>query len=477
MVAFRLSQAFDDCGVLMSTDLRQDVFSIIDFISDNLYLNRPDLEVGDRDYNAALLMSVLTGLIGGKALIVGEPGLGKTTSAEYVGSLLYRVPLGTVWEAEVSGHPEQTEEKIVGRPDLGKLNQGNEDVVWSGFAVLPIKIVDEINRLPETKQSLILTGVDRGHWTYLNQMVVNDEYALFATANYQDRGTNTIVPPLMDRFDVMVESKHPGPNLAWMIGTGESMQDRLRDPEREEAIQQILAEDNRLDQLDEMLEGYGRDLTASLGVPTFGWSERESVREAAGAIPFDSDANGLMRTFLAELTFCCKFGQKRSNEVCDEGCHYKGYLSYEVRGCVSNRFPVSVRRYAQALAWLNGRKTVDVEHLRTILPYAAAHRINWRDDVTRIEETDSRTECYPIHRARDAMKQVVRRYSEQSDRIKSALGTASRIFDGEALEPVDGEHPLYREIFRDLGVDDSKGVRDSKGIGDSKGARDSKGVG
>ena len=127
----------------MSAELRQDVQSILEFVADDLYLNRPDLENAEREYNATLLMSVLT------ALIVGEPGFGKTTSAEYVGSLLYRIPLGTVWEAEVSGHPEQTEEKIVGRPDLGELNQRNEDVVWSGFAVLPIKIVDEINRLPE----------------------------------------------------------------------------------------------------------------------------------------------------------------------------------------------------------------------------------------------------------------------------------------------------------------------------------------
>ena len=442
----------------MSQDLRQDVHAILDFVAGHLYLNRPVLEIAEREYNSTLLLSVLTGLIGGKALIVGEPGLGKTTSAEYVGALLYRIPLGTVWEAEVSGHPEQTEEKIVGRPDLGQLNQGNEDVVWSGFAVLPVKIVDEINRLPETKQSLILNGVDRGNWTYLNQMVINDEYTLFATANYQDRGTNTIVPPLMDRFDVMVESKHPGPNLAWMIGRGESPQNKLRDLDRERAIQACMAEEGGLAGLEDILSGYGRDLEEKLGVPTLGSEQRRVIQSEAGALPFDTDASALMRTMLAELTFCCKYGQKRSNEICDEGCHYKGYLTYEVRGCVSNRFPVSVRRYAQMLAWLNGKDAVDVEHLRTIVPYTAAHRVQWRDDVNRIEDTDARSDCYPIHRARDAFKQVIRRYSEQSDRIKSALGTASRIFEGEALTPLEGEHPIYREIARDLGMEDTRRI-------------------
>ncbi|MBT3603815.1 MAG: hypothetical protein HN521_12165, partial [Candidatus Latescibacteria bacterium] len=124
------------------------VQEILSFIQDRLYFNRADLEVKGEKYNAALLFSALTGLLGGKALIVGEPGLGKTTTAEYVGALLYRLPLGMIWEAEVSGHPEQTEEKIVGRPNLGALNRGEEDVVWSAFARLPVKVVDEINRLP-----------------------------------------------------------------------------------------------------------------------------------------------------------------------------------------------------------------------------------------------------------------------------------------------------------------------------------------
>ena len=74
---------------------------ILAFIQDRLYFNRPDLEIKGEQHNAALLFGLLTGLVGGKELIVGEPGLGKTTSAEYIGALLYRLPLGTIWEAEV----------------------------------------------------------------------------------------------------------------------------------------------------------------------------------------------------------------------------------------------------------------------------------------------------------------------------------------------------------------------------------------
>ena len=71
-------------------DLRVMVHEILTFIQDRLYFNRADLEVKGQKHNAALLFSTLTGLVGGKILIVGEPGLGKTTSAEYIGALLYR---------------------------------------------------------------------------------------------------------------------------------------------------------------------------------------------------------------------------------------------------------------------------------------------------------------------------------------------------------------------------------------------------
>ncbi|NIS68916.1 MAG: hypothetical protein GTO12_08165, partial [Proteobacteria bacterium] len=115
------------------------VRAIYQFIDENLYFNRPDIEIDGERFNTSLLFGLLTALIRGKELIIGEPGVGKTTSAEFVGSLVYRIPVGVIWGSEVSGHPEQTEEKIIGRPDLGKLNRGVEEVVWTHFSQLPVK--------------------------------------------------------------------------------------------------------------------------------------------------------------------------------------------------------------------------------------------------------------------------------------------------------------------------------------------------
>ncbi len=437
---------------------RETIRGVYDFIKDNLYFNRPDLEIKGEKFNSALIFSLLTGINRGKELIIGEPGLGKTTSAEYVGCLLYRMPIGIVWGAEVSGHPEQTEEKIIGRPDLGKLNRGIEEVVWSYFAQIPVKIVDEINRLPETKQSMILDGVDRGNWEYLNEMIINEEYCLFATANYQDRGTNTIIAPMVDRFDVVVESRHPGPNIAYQVGKFNEKDRILRNPKTENSLQKIfrgkVSYKTKLRQMEEVCDDYGAFLRNKLGVETVGPRERKAINAEINGVEMDLDANAFTRMLLAELSFCHKYGQKRSIENCEEGCHFTGYLCHEVKNCASNRLPTSIKTYSQALAWLMGDAEVGVEHIKAVMPYTLAHRIQWKEEYLANKEKDKRDNPFQIYLAKDAVKGIFNRYAEQSEHLKSALAVGYRVYNGEAIEPVEGDHPVYFEIKKDLGLED-----------------------
>ena len=134
--------------------MRKKVRQVYGFINRAFYLNRPDLEINGEPYNSALLMGLLTGLCQGKELIIGEPGLGKTTSAEYISALLFRLPMGTIWRSEISGHPEQTEEKIIGRPDLGRLYPGGP----ADMMVFPARNWSEFCARPATQRVLLRGG-------------------------------------------------------------------------------------------------------------------------------------------------------------------------------------------------------------------------------------------------------------------------------------------------------------------------------
>jgi hypothetical protein len=433
---------------------QKQVMEIYQFINDRLYFNRPDIETKGEKYNSAILFSLLTGLKKGKELIVGEPGLGKTTSAEYVCSLVYQLPLGIIWSSEVSGHPEQTEEKIIGRPDLGKLNKGMEDVVWSNFSQIPTKIVDEINRLPETKQSMILDGVDRGNWEYLNEMIINDEYCLFATANYQDGGTNTIIAPLVDRFDVVVESRYPGPNLSFLIGKGKRRDSSLRHPKCEKDLHRIfkskVAYEKKIPNMEEICDAFGEHVHGMVGVRPIQRQDREEIRAEMDSLELDLDASAFVRMLLAEFSFCERYGQKRVVENCEEGCHYTGYLCHEIKNCASNRLPTSIKQYAQGLAWLLEDSEIDIEHVKSVVPYTLAHRIQWKDEILSQQERAKRDDPFALFLAKEAVKRISQRYREQSDHLKDALAIGSKIFQGESLEPLEGDHPLYAEIKKDI---------------------------
>ena len=433
---------------------QKQIMAIYQFINDHLYFNRPDMEIKREQYNSVILLSLLTGLMKGKELIIGEPGLGKTTSAEFACSLIYQFPLGVIWGSEVSGHPEQTEEKIIGRPDLGKLNQGEEDVVWTHFSQIPVKIVDEINRLPETKQSMILDGVDRGNWEYLNEMIINEEYCLFATANYQDGGTNTIIAPLVDRFDVMVESRHPGANLSFLIGKARRKDQPLRHPKYEKDLYRILkskiAYEKKIPKVEEICNGFGEHLYETLGVKPLRREDREQIRTEMENLDLDLDASAFTRMLLAELSFCDRYGQKRIVENCEEGCHYTGYLCHQIKNCASNRLPSSIKLYSQGLAWLLGDSIIDIEHVKAVMPYTLSHRIQWKDEVLSQKERAKRDDPFQIFLAKEAVRIVSQRYREQSEHLKDALAAGSKIFQGELLEPLEGDHPLYAEIKKDI---------------------------
>jgi hypothetical protein len=433
---------------------QKQVMEIYQFINDHLYFNRPDIGIKGERYNSAILFSLLTGLKKGKELIIGEPGLGKTTSAEFVCSLIYQFPLGVIWGSEVSGHPEQTEEKIIGRPDLGKLNRGEEDVVWTNFSQIPVKIVDEINRLPETKQSMILDGVDRGNWEYLNEMIINDEYCLFATANYQDGGTNTIIAPLVDRFDVIVESRYPGANLSFLIGKANRKDPILRHPKYERELQHILkskmAYEKKISKVEEACNAFGEYVHEALGVRPLQRQDRDQIRAEMEDLDLDLDASAFTRMLLAEFSFCERYGQKRSLENCEEGCHYTGYLCREIKNCASNRLPISIKQYAQGLAWLLEDSEIDIEHVKSVVPYTLAHRVQWKDEILSQKERSKRDDPFPIFLAKEAVKTVSQRYREQSEHLKDALAIGSKIFQGESLEVLEGDHPLYAEIKKDI---------------------------
>jgi hypothetical protein len=102
------------------------------------------------------------------------------------------------------------------------------------------------------------------------------------------------------------------------------------------------------------------------------------------------------------------------------------------------------------LAWLLEDSEIDIEHIKTVVPYALAHRIQWKDEILSQKERAKRDDPFPIFLAKEAVKTVSQRYREQSEHLKDALAVGSRIFQGGDLTPLEGDHPLYVEVKKDI---------------------------
>jgi hypothetical protein len=102
------------------------------------------------------------------------------------------------------------------------------------------------------------------------------------------------------------------------------------------------------------------------------------------------------------------------------------------------------------LAWLLEDSEIDIEHIKAVVPYTLAHRIQWKDEILSQKERSKRDDPFPIFLAKEAVKVISQRYREQSEHLKDALAAGSKIFQGEDLEPVEGDHPIYVEVKKDI---------------------------
>ena len=450
----------------MTDRLQDKVKGLYDRIRSDFYLCRDDLPVGKDKFNSALLFGVLTELNRGNQILFGEYGGGKTTSAEYLNSVFSGLPLDLVKRVALRGNPQLTEEKMVGRPDYGKMHQGKEEVVWQHFVLVGPKIFDEFNRVPESNQAVVLNGVDRGEWNYLNDFISTGRQPFFATCNYADKGNNGLIPPILDRFDVAVESRFPGVANALHISQDyNNDNDRvLRDPALTRKVLTILNSGKPYEEVQKELEGIVEGRRGNLareGLAGLTDIERARIEAEIKAIPLDRDAEQYFAFLVAEMNTSPKFGQKRS--IDPQSAEQGLYLQTAFVGSGSRREEKSLVRYAKSLAWLQGQDSVNLEHLAQVAPYVLWHRVRWTPEIESKFRDDDRDDPMDLHITKTLLGDgtgeipgVKKRFVESQQNYQRVLNLVSEGKLTEALahagkysEKGKG-HPIFLDLMREL---------------------------
>ncbi|TFG11066.1 MAG: MoxR family ATPase [Promethearchaeota archaeon] len=266
--------------------------------------------------------------------------------------------LSEIENSIIRGHPQLTEEKLVGTLKLGKLmKDGEEEVVWRDFVRNFWKIIDEVNRLTPYAQDILLSLLAEGTVKYYDSVTTISKYCLYATINPQDVGTFELSEPFLDRFGISIPISMPASHDLQLILTGK----------------------------DEKYSGYD-ELIQVPKILTI--EELMGVWYYVNKIPLETEVNNYIHAIIREFTLCERVDKgntenlKPSTGLCS-GCHFNTDLNIcnKIDSILSVRVAKDLLRYSKALAWLLGLEKIDINIVNTIAPYVISHRVAYTREI------------------------------------------------------------------------------------------------
>lgn len=375
---------------------------------------------GEEIDNFNLHLQTLSYLLDKNSMILGEPGFGKTTSAKVLSSTLSGYPFDVYETAQIQGHPEQTVEKWMARPDYGSLFDKQEKVIWQMAAYFPTIIVDELNRLPAGKQDELLNPIETGRFTYMNDSIFTGKKPFYATANHPDDGNHIIIPPLADRFDICLETGHIGAINRSKIGD-------CKDNISRELVNYDLSKDiidvinnksisyqDQLKRIDDLRKNYKSHIEDILSenqkFKVLNQEERAKIKEDIRSMPMSNESEIFLQTIDSELNNTKTYGGKRSNDPIDDSNHAKNLASTRVMSAGSPRALMAIEDFSKGLSYLLGEEEVSKGVVQAITPYATHHRLNFTEDYRSEHQTKSRNEMFTLYLARDLVGKIDENY-------------------------------------------------------------------
>ncbi len=344
--------------------LRKKVWKIINLIQANqLFVHYKDLsikylggksnKVSTKKLPEILSLCVLNAIVPNSAmLLIGGHGGGKTTLVKLLGRMFTANSLNDIENSIIRGHPQLTEEKLIGTLKLGKLmKEGEEEVVWRQFVTNFWKIIDEVNRLTPYAQDILLSLLAEGTVKYYDSIANINKFCLYATINPHDIGTFELSQPFLDRFGISVPISMPGSHDLQLILTGK---------------------DEKYSGLDELIQ-VPKILTID---------ELMEIWYYVNRITFTPEVNNYIHAIIREFTLCSRVDKgntedlKPSTGLCS-GCHFNTAqnICNKIDSILSVRVAKDLLRYSKALAWLLGIEKIDVNIVNTIAPYVISHRV------------------------------------------------------------------------------------------------------
>ena len=356
-------------------------------------------------------LAVINALVDrGTMLLYGGHGGGKTTLAKYLGQVFYKFSKDSIEDCILRGHPQLTEEKILGSLDIAQLTRAKElnadkkvDVIWNYFVDSPWKIIDELNRLSPYAQNILLSLLAESSVKYHNESKRLQNFSLYATMNPKDEGNFIMSLPFLDRFALALPITMPDYESLSTIGRKDKS--------------------SKLDDLATYLDDF--DLKTA----------QEEIKE----VKYTEEAELFINVIISSYRLCDRIS-KESNDTLTVEKGLCNNCRYNVTEKVCSKIihPLSVRvkedlyRYGKALAWYLGDTEVEIKHIKVLAPFMIWHRSSL-SKLFKKELSESRfdSSIFTLNMELDSTKELIDKISEEFEGLLPFLMQFDRIKKGK----------------------------------------------
>ena len=385
----------------------------------NLYVHNdelPDLTFKTPDLRTRKVylvetLAVVNALVDrGTMLLYGGHGGGKTTLAKYLGQVFYKLSKDAIEDCILRGHPQLTEEKILGSLDIAQLTRAKElnadkkvDVIWNDFVDSPWKIIDELNRLSPYAQNILLSLLAESSVKYHNESKRLTNFSLYATMNPKDEGNFIMSLPFLDRFALALPITMPDYESLSTIGKKDKS--------------------SKLDDIATYLNDF--DLKTA----------QEEIKE----VKYTEEAELFINVIISSYRICDRIS-KESNDTLTVEKGLCNNCRYNVTEKVCSKIihPLSVRvkedlyRYGKALAWYLGDAEVEIKHIKVLAPFMIWHRSSL-SKLFKKELSENRfdSNIFTLNMELDSTKELINKISEEFEGLLPFLIQFDRIKKGK----------------------------------------------
>lgn len=337
------------------------IYRIINALKETkIHLGGDDFSVENFKANGQLLFVIANSCLRNRMLLLyGGMGANKTTLINVIGSRFHNVPYSEMASRMIAGHPEQTEEKMIGFIDPRQWVSKTEDekikVIWTNWAKSRWKVIDEINRFPPGKQNLFHDILRTKEISYSGQTLKIGDGRMFATMNPEFRSTYPLDEALLDRISVSIPVYQPP--FKYLI-------DLLSRPSDIEGLVESIPtlSNEEFNSLPSIVDNIKfppllQVCTASL-IRDFVILERAPNHDKTQLTPASKPSKGL----------CTRHTKSK----------YYGNLnvvSWQVDEGLSVRVLFDIRGFTKAIAFLRGSNEATIADLKAVAPYVIWHRV------------------------------------------------------------------------------------------------------